>query len=92
MLDRILTDTLKRIFLILLLPYIALGQDDFSDEPVTEDKVITVTGQIIDAKTGKPIAGANVVSDSDELGSAADEEGNFPWKVLFLVPVLLHLL
>ena len=62
-------------FLILSLT-ITYSQDDFSDV-VSEGQVITITGKITDSSTGKAIAGANVVVDGSDLGSAADEEGQY---------------
>ena len=50
-------------------------QDNFSDESVKES--VSVTGVVIDASTGKPIAGANVILDEGDGGAAADEEGKF---------------
>ena len=34
-------------------------------------------GVVKDASSGKPIAGANVIVEDTDLGSATDEEGNF---------------
>ena len=62
-------------FLILSLS-ITYSQDDFSDV-VSEGQAITITGKITDSSTGKAIAGANVVVDGSDLGSAADEEGQY---------------
>ncbi len=63
------------IFLILSLS-ITYSQDDFSDV-ASEGQAITITGKITDSSTGKAIAGANVVVDGSDLGSAADEEGQY---------------
>ena len=63
------------VFFILSLS-ISYSQDDFSDV-VSEGKSITITGKITDSATGKAIAGANVVVDGSDLGSAADEEGQY---------------
>jgi iron complex outermembrane recepter protein len=75
--NHIITNALKYLPALLLLPYLVTGQDDFSDELVSETNLVTITGQIINAKNGKPVAGANVISDSGDIGSAADQEGNF---------------
>jgi len=53
------------------------AQDDFSDEVSNVEGAITVVGSVLDAATGKPIAGANVIVDDSELGAAADEDGKF---------------
>jgi len=36
-----------------------------------------LSGSVIDASTGKAVAGANVVVDDTDLGAAADEDGKF---------------
>ena len=36
-----------------------------------------MSGSVIDASTGKAVAGANVVVDETDLGAAADEDGKF---------------
>jgi len=56
---------------------ILLSQDDFSDENLSEGKSINITGQIIDAGNGRPIAGANITVDDSDLGAASDDEGSF---------------
>ena len=54
------------------------AQDDFSDESLSQtDDKISITGVVLDASSGKPIAGANVIVDDSELGAAADEDGKF---------------
>ncbi len=55
-----------------------LGQDDFSDDIVEagQGKSITVSGSVMD-ENGGPLAGANVIVDGTDLGSATDEEGNY---------------
>ena len=48
----------------------------FSDE--TEEKtLLTISGVVSDASSGSPIAGANVVVEGGEIGSAADEDGAY---------------
>ena len=37
----------------------------------------SISGAVIDASTGKAVAGANVVVDDTDLGAAADEDGKF---------------
>ena len=54
------------------------AQDDFSDESSEgAQQVLTLSGAVIDASTGKAVAGANVVVDDTDLGAAADEDGKF---------------
>ena len=54
------------------------SQDDFSDDiEVSEASLINITGTITDANSGKPLAGANIVVEGTDLGSASDEEGSF---------------
>ncbi len=54
---------------------ILLSQDDFGDEE-SPNELITVSGKVTD-DSGKPLAGANIVIDGTELGSASDEDGNY---------------
>jgi outer membrane cobalamin receptor len=51
------------------------AQDDFNDE--VKPGKITITGVVTNSENGKPIAGANVIVLTTELGAASDEEGNF---------------
>ena len=37
----------------------------------------TVSGVVVDAKSGQPIPGANILVDDSDLGAAADEDGKF---------------
>ena len=54
------------------------AQDDFSDESSEgAQQVLTLSGVVIDASSGKAVAGANVVVDDTDLGAAADEDGKF---------------
>ena len=54
------------------------AQDDFSDElSENTERSDNISGVVIDASTGNAIAGANVVVDDTDLGSAADEDGKF---------------
>ena len=53
------------------------AQDDFSDDATGEAETLTISGVVKDASSGKPIAGANVIVEDTDLGSATDEEGNF---------------
>ena len=56
----------------------SFSQDDFSDESSDDaQQTLTISGAVIDASTGKAVAGANVVVDDTELGAAADEDGKF---------------
>ena len=54
-----------------------LAQDDFSDQVGDSKESLTISGVVIDASSGKPIAGANIVADDSDLGAAADEDGRF---------------
>ena len=54
-----------------------LAQDDFSDQVDDSKKSLTISGVVVDASSGKPIAGANIVADDSDLGAAADEDGRF---------------
>lgn len=56
---------------------ITKAQDDFSDDASSAQKTISVSGVVKDASTGNPIAGANVIVEGTDLGSATDEDGNF---------------
>jgi len=71
----------KILILILSLHFsfnYSFSQDDFSDESSENNQqVLTISGAVIDASTGKAIAGANVVVDDTDLGAAADEDGKF---------------
>ena len=72
----------KKILVLILSLHFSINfsfsQDDFSDE-LSEDavQVLTISGSVIDASTGKAVAGANVVVDDTDLGAAADEDGKF---------------
>jgi iron complex outermembrane recepter protein len=50
------------------------AQDDFSDEKVQE---LTLSGTVLDASSGKPIAGANIIVEDNDNGAAADEDGKY---------------
>ena len=52
-----------------------LAQDDFSDSDDNTQNIMTITGVVSDASSGNPIAGANVIVDDSDVGSAADQEG-----------------
>jgi len=73
---------LRKILILILSLYFSFNysfsQDDFSDESSENNQqVLTISGAVIDASTGKAIAGANVVVDDTDLGAAADEDGKF---------------
>ena len=71
----------KILILILSLHFLfnfSFSQDDFSDESSENTEQIICTFRcVIDASTGKAVAGANVVVDDTDLGAAADEDGKF---------------
>ena len=58
----------------LILTMSLYAQDDFSDKSAES---FSVAGSVIDASTGKAIAGANVIVDDGESGAAADGDGKF---------------
>ena len=64
-------------FLMLCSINIMKAQDDFSDDVTSAQKTVTISGVVKDASTGNPIAGANVIVEDTDLGSATDEDGNF---------------
>ena len=70
MIKKILISILSLNFLFNL----SFSQDDFSDET---EQVLTLSGIVSDAVSGKAIAGANIVVDDTDLGAAADEDGKF---------------
>lgn len=73
-----MSSNIIKLFLLglILLFNAILAQDDFSGVDESSGK-ITVTGKVTDISTGSALAGANVVVDESEEGSAADDEGVF---------------
>ena len=71
--------TIKHVLIILIYLSCSLifSQDDFSDEVAVSDQFTSVSGQITDSKTGRAIAGANVMVEGGDIGAAADENGNY---------------
>ena len=68
---------LIRVALITLFSsYSLIAQDDFSDDSESQS-TLTITGIVTNASTGQAIAGANVLIDDGDLGSAADEDGRY---------------
>ena len=53
------------------------AQDDFSDDVSGAQQSISISGVVKDASSGNAIAGANVIVEGTDLGSATDEDGNF---------------
>jgi iron complex outermembrane recepter protein len=57
------------------------GQDNFSEEVEVEEleggQLINITGNVTDATNGKALAGANIIVEDSDVGSASDEEGNY---------------
>ncbi|MDR0995335.1 MAG: SusC/RagA family TonB-linked outer membrane protein, partial [Tannerella sp.] len=47
------------------------------EAPVTQRQAGTVTGKVVDAKSGEPIAGANVVVKGTQNGTSTDVNGKF---------------
>jgi len=56
---------------------IIFSQDDFGDDTDQPANVITISGSVSDSESGSPLAGANVIIDGTEIGTATDEEGNY---------------
>ena len=52
------------------------AQDDFTEDG-DSGKITNISGVVIDASTGKVVAGANVIVEGTDLGSAADEDGRY---------------
>ena len=67
---------IKNLSLCFLMINFAISQDDFSDDSSSDEK-LTVSGVVTDSKTGKPLAGANIIVDDTDLGAAADDAGTF---------------
>ena len=63
------------IFLHVFMGSVLFAQDDFSDSSDPQNK-ITISGVVSDTN-GNPLAGANVLIDGTDLGSATDEDGNY---------------
>ncbi len=59
-----------------------LSQDDFGDEAESDGPgaVINIVGSVTDSNTGRPLAGANLVIDGTDLGTATDAEGTFSFE------------
>ena len=57
------------------------AQDDFSDENTDgmfqDGQKITISGTVKDASTGEGLAGANIVVEGTDIGSASDVEGSY---------------
>ena len=47
--------------------------DDFGDA----DQIITVSGTVVDASSGKALAGVNIIVEGTDLGTASDEGGSY---------------
>ena len=80
----------KKIFILILsllyLSNYSFSQDDFSDESSDNaEQIITLSGSVIDASTGKAVAGANVVVDETDLGAAEMRMVSSPLKVFSLL-------
>ena len=69
--------TINTLLLIAFSFNSAYAQDDFSDDVSEGTETITISGSVKDASSGNPIAGANVIVEDTDLGSATDEDGNF---------------
>jgi hypothetical protein len=71
LIDRISTVLFKTCFVSLLLSGI------FNASFAQEGGVVTLTGKVTDAKTGKPLPFANVFINNSSIGTNADENGNY---------------
>ncbi len=68
-------------FIVIATIDLVKGQDDFGDlEEVAEGSVINVTGKVLDAGSGRPLAGANLMIEGTEDGTATDETGEFTFE------------
>lgn len=63
------------IFNLILFTTYILAQDDFNIEETQKNEKITISGRVVDSVSGSPLAGANLVVDGTEIGSASDEDG-----------------
>jgi iron complex outermembrane recepter protein len=54
-----------------------------------EDQQITVSGQVVDAQTGEPLAGANISVRGRVVGVAANAQGEFTLRVNDVPPITL---
>jgi iron complex outermembrane recepter protein len=63
--------------LSLMFPFINAQDDSFSDSEESSQQIFSVTGQVLNASSDMPIAGANIVVDGTDIGAAADEGGKF---------------
>ena len=63
-------------FLVIVQLSLAFSQDDFTDDGESVN-ITSISGVVTDASTGKVVAGANVIVEGTDLGSAADEEGRY---------------
>jgi len=52
-----------------------------------EGPVATISGRVIDAKTGEPLVGASVIVEGTEIGEATDARGEY---VIARVPTGTH--
>ena len=75
-------------FLVIIQLSLGFSQDDFTEDG-DSGKITNISGVVIDASTGKVVAGANVIVEGTDLGSAADEDGRYIIEGLELVQVLL---
>jgi iron complex outermembrane recepter protein len=55
----------------------AVAQDDFSEEAQDSEEFSSVFGAVVDSKTGKSVAGANIIVEGSDAGAAADGDGKY---------------
>lgn len=60
-----------------------------TDEVVASDQQITVSGQVVDAANGEPLAGVNISVKGRVVGVAANAQGQFTLRVNDTPPITL---
>lgn len=90
--DRIRNFALRFFFLALI---VGLAGADYtnasikSDEKVSSEQQITISGTVVDASTGEGLAGANVTVKGRVVGVAADSQGDFSLEVQANPPITI---
>ena len=71
---------LKFFTIFIAFNFYVIAQDNFSDDAETDNvtgEILNLSGKVIDATSGKALAGSNIIVDGTDLGTAADENGEF---------------
>ncbi|HKO97463.1 MAG TPA: TonB-dependent receptor [Pyrinomonadaceae bacterium] len=76
------------VFLILLGVSLAHGNQDQSS---TQKTLLTLTGRVVDARTGEPIARVRVIANSVDQSTTTDEKGEFTFTNLPGGPIDLYI-